>query len=775
MYDFIKKLLTGSHQVAFLEPEASDGSGIKFSAGDQRAKWDRELGRGVEQSEKSLKVVSLTGKELSADWPKIMPPDEEQKRYDVLYDPEDDRREAPKNPHIERLSYSLTNGSKEFRMLAVQHMGGMDAKPQAQFAAMEEHFDELRPQIVFYEGPTSEPVSMTLNQAYEGDQQFTQYLVMEHNKNLQPGEQPIIMESWDMPLKDAVEEFKKKGYSSEEIAANEVFKWMYGKAESIKHDGSLTEQQRNEKLHELQSQYESNPVDPNIDPEFFKWIPRDDGQDWTPALVQEAFQKVTGRSVDHNLKHADSLRLQKMFADLNIFRDVYAVKKYAEALKKYDRVMTVAGSAHSIRERDAMITFVDSEEQPNGSFGDATNDNLQQVSELTTSTGDPRPQLEALAVGIMPTGEKNRAEMRLNQATDHITRYGDTRLDHELATWIKPGEAPRAKVWPTFSNGDSKVTLVGVSHTKDMQSPMMRDIVSTTEEYIAATPLERRLVMVEGLRGGIPTWKSEEDANTEAGEMGVIAFRAQQAGVDVISPEAPQEGIINKLKAEGVPADKIASFYILRQLPGLLKRDTPDAEKIADFAGAIYEYSQAADTGWIQPLGEDEIQRVASDPVFKQELSQRIIQAALPRLNASLRDTFMQWNTTLDTDTRAKIDAKNLSEKEVEQRVFLDLIAASESAVQDESSQVITYDKNGIGTNADIDTLIYLTKPGNEAPAIDLRAISRVDNEARDEYLLQSIDDAVKAGKNPLVEFGGTHAIKIAPALIYRYPQPQAA
>lgn len=358
MFDWIKNFLTGNQPAVFLSTETGAEANIPIG---KTGIIDNNLGGKVENTVAS-KMLLLTGKELPADWPRIITLDEERKGYDALYDPGDDRSQPPKNQHIDRLSYTLKNGNKEFRALAVQHIGGPENRNHPQFAAIKANFDEFKPQAVLYEGPVSNPQSITEEQAYTyGDQAFTQYLVLEHNKNLKPGEQPIFMDSWDLQDKDVPEEFRKRGYANEEIAANEVFKWMYGAADRIRNTPGLTDDERRQRLQDLQTQFDSDPTS-GINPDFFSLVPRADGQQWTPELIRAEFHKVAGRNIDVNLKHADIPRFQQMFDDARQFRDEYAIRKKAETLRKYDRVLVVEGSGHAIREKPAMTEFVTGED-----------------------------------------------------------------------------------------------------------------------------------------------------------------------------------------------------------------------------------------------------------------------------------------------------------------------------------------------------------------------------------------------------------------------------
>jgi len=304
--------------------------------------------------------TSLNGNILPADWPDIISSDDEQKAYEALYDKGEDRSKPPSHQHIDRLSYTLRNGNKELRYLAVQHIFGLDNRNHPQFVAIKENFDRQKPQAVLYEGPQGDPTSITEEEAYtRGEKAYIQFLVLEYNKNLQPGERPIVMESCDLQPQDEPEEYRKKGYSNEEIAAGEVLKLMYYEAQGLKNTPGLTDEQRAQRMQELQSKYSTNLL-AHVNPEFFSWAPRSDGQQWNADLIKAEIERQTRRPLQVDFDYLKLPRFKQMFNDARAFRDKYIVKKIAEAGKAHDRIMTVMGSGHAIRDKKALEQFYES-------------------------------------------------------------------------------------------------------------------------------------------------------------------------------------------------------------------------------------------------------------------------------------------------------------------------------------------------------------------------------------------------------------------------------
>lgn len=201
MFNLIKGLLFGSSNIDYLESDSVPNEASSFSQAEQRAKSDTALGGSAEHSD-TAKIVSLNGQELPQNWPTIISPDEESKRYEALYDLGDDKSQPPSNAHIERLSYELQNGDKKLRYFAVNHqrdMQGQDDPNMVQYDLLEKKFNESPPELVLYEGyidDVNHP--LTRDQAISlGEPAFMAYLVQQHNAGLREGDRPVVIESAD--------------------------------------------------------------------------------------------------------------------------------------------------------------------------------------------------------------------------------------------------------------------------------------------------------------------------------------------------------------------------------------------------------------------------------------------------------------------------------------------------------------------------------------------------------------------------------------------------
>jgi hypothetical protein len=148
---------------------------------------------------------SLSGAELPSSWPQILTLEQEQDRYQELYDQGDNTNEPPINPHVERLSYELQNGSKRLRFFATYHqrdISGPDDPNRVQYDVIENKFNESPPQLVLYEGIVDDAnYPLTREKAISlGEPAFMVYLVQQHNANLKEDAEPIAIESGDVEV-----------------------------------------------------------------------------------------------------------------------------------------------------------------------------------------------------------------------------------------------------------------------------------------------------------------------------------------------------------------------------------------------------------------------------------------------------------------------------------------------------------------------------------------------------------------------------------------------
>lgn len=228
--------------------------------------------------------MSLGGKPLSPEWPRILNDAEVKSHYDTF--------DREKDTHFGRFSFFLKNGEKELRYLAVEHTNN---RAHPQMVGLVQEIGKFDPEILLYEGQAGVfPQSITTvdDVLREGNEAgLARFTVNEINK-LRPAERKIADESGDIPDGVWAEEFKKVGFTQEDVNA----------FDNARHEFS-----------------EAQRLDPNARP-----------------------------------IHLDDPKLKRMFEAESQFRDTYQIERIKEALLHHNKVLVVMGSGHAIRQRKAL-------------------------------------------------------------------------------------------------------------------------------------------------------------------------------------------------------------------------------------------------------------------------------------------------------------------------------------------------------------------------------------------------------------------------------------
>lgn len=303
---------------------------------------------------------------------------------------------------------------------------------------------------------------------------------------------------------------------------------------------------------------------------------------------------------------------------------------------------------------------------------------------------------------------------KLQEAYKKMLGFEDPDLIKKHEEW----ETPRSPLIFKHNIGEATVTMVGVSHSKVLDSPTTTGTKEAFLNYIAATTTERRLIMVEGFHGSEPQALDTFEASvTHGGESWGITFLARKNDVDVVSPEVPRGKVIEMLKQEGIGADLIALFYTMRNLGSMVRNNELTNENLAKI---IYGNATASGVNWLQEYDQTRVTTIIDNEEERQRAINKVLEVGIPRLNAIL---IREVGNTLFDDA-----GKLLLDPEI----------------------VHSYHS-----------------PGIDAPDTIFKRIAQIDNQARDEFLLAQIVNAVKEGKDPMVIFGGTHVLRLEPALEY--------
>lgn len=386
---------------------------------------------------------------------------------------------------------------------------------------------------------------------------------------------------------------------------------------------------------------------------------------------------------------------------------------------------------------------------------------------LTTEDLGIKPDTKKL-----PTTEplrKTEVPDTLEEAHKRILRIDDPKVDQLHDQWLEPRGAIMFRYESDYGH---RVSLIGTVHQYNPENPMIQDIKGQVENYLSLPLKERLLVMVEGFHGGtIPNWNSFEEAVEASGEAGGAAFLAKQAGVEVVSPEIPAGQIVTRLKELGFTPDKITLADIMKTLPNFMRQGKFDAQNLAS---VIYGASIQAQTGWVEAIPPEQIRAMEQDPVLVQQKTKEVLDSSLPHINQTMKNAVTEWFRRQDFGRKEEIRNAELSEslsphEYTRLKVFKKLLELGETVDEGGNVEMFQITESGVTSLFDQDMLNHLVAPGVKDPDTVFRQMSRLNLEMRDDYILDQVDQARKNDKNPLIIYGGTHALKLDPALEHLY------
>ena len=250
--------------------------------------------------------------------------------------------------------------------------------------------------------------------------------------------------------------------------------------------------------------------------------------------------------------------------------------------------------------------------------------------------------------------------------------------------------------------GPQEVLMIGPKHSYEPnldENPMLAKTIEHIKDYLERVPKEKQLIMVEGFHDKKPYAQPTLDESIrKGGEAQATVFIAQEAGVEVVSPEVDNKTVTEKCLAAGFSKEDIALFYALRAVPGTIRSEKP--------------LSQAA-------------------------------------LEGCLEAGLIDEQSAIEDHDRAAAEAASLINQRAEASLGRAFIAEDPSAsiTSEESKSLLRPDPEGL------------------VPA----RIGIECNRARDEYILDTIDAAIKEGKSPLIVYGSSHLVCLRPALVYLY------
>lgn len=286
------------------------------------------------------------------------------------------------------------------------------------------------------------------------------------------------------------------------------------------------------------------------------------------------------------------------------------------------------------------------------------------------------------------------------------------------------------------------VTFLGVHHTYSPESTMVQGVEEKRDQYLAAIPKEKQLFMIEGMHSGVSAetlpvllehCSDASDAIRTFGEKGALLWTAHTFGIPIASPEAPEEQIVEKLCEQGYAQEELALFLVLRILTNTAgRKERVIQNPLMHFAREFFHVQELSGVSWISAETKNAVLSAV------QERGGKEIEPLLIQL-------LEEWIIGVNTACARYLDIEG------------GVLVSSIAALQKQSDEVPQSERIPL---QDVNELF---DPVNHRGRMNVLSASW--NGERDKYILEKIIDALAEGKQPLVVYGGSHAVALEPAL----------
>ncbi len=298
----------------------------------------------------------------------------------------------------------------------------------------------------------------------------------------------------------------------------------------------------------------------------------------------------------------------------------------------------------------------------------------------------------------------------------------------------------------TYGSAEDGYEVIGTAHTNNPESETVKALAKQRDAFLAGTSKKDAVFMVEGIynpedlaQDGLTKLLHGLDNEAEAvkkfGEKGALLWTAKNEGVEVTSPEKPQDQIVAELGAQGFSKDEIGLYLTMRQFTSEIGQPHPDATPESsklEFARMFYDFDRLAGTKWINEETRTAVDAAVAkrDVPTLEALTTKVVAEYVAGANRAFAET-------------GKADAKTLVPS-------LEGLLRRNEGVPDD--QKVAMD----AVNAQHD-------PRGNVSTIN--KVSAAWNSERDKHLVRQIAAAKAKGKKPFVVYGASHAIAIEPAL----------
>jgi len=271
-------------------------------------------------------------------------------------------------------------------------------------------------------------------------------------------------------------------------------------------------------------------------------------------------------------------------------------------------------------------------------------------------------------------------------------------------------------------SGDLIEGMVIDDHDYTPEAQTMEETEQALQQYLANTPPEQQLIIYEGLEATDVQLADRTSAIEARTDSGLVQYHARQKGIEARPGEADIKQETLDFIESGVSKELAITFYTLRSLA--IRNKSEEAGLIpADLTMHLYaELARRGIDDFIE-IPEDEKQQYLDHPELLAPIKARVVESM-----------------------RSGLDEIN--------QVF----------VGSNLPELIVHPDGSMGFDGPVTSaeLMHRMDPSGDAA---LSEISRNNIKLRDTHIFATIADAVKEGKRPFVEYGGSHVVSLEPVM----------
>jgi hypothetical protein len=361
-----------------------------------------------------------------------------------------------------------------------------------------------------------------------------------------------------------------------------------------------------------------------------------------------------------------------------------------------------------------------------------------------------------LGGGALGSDEKesdlSKTQLSEDQALDGMLKMGDLRIN---AIYEVLADKMTPMLFRLHTPSGQNIFYAGTRHpeyiSQETRHEQSNGLMLAFDEFTERTKNStRRIVFIEGSKPGILTndYATQEEAYNK-GEMGEITWMAKEAGIDVMSPDIPDDKIAEFMREQSVPDLTIALNFAFRNLHSLVSEKAKKQEshfsqsEVLDLLGGVSK----GPAGWKRDFTDQAITKIIAlgefDSAEGRTEIQNYIDQMLPQLNQHLKE-----NSQF-------IENEATGEKGIQLLV--------QQGTDSEGNPLYVYEYN---PEKHYQQLVNPFVNNSDNPKGMLNHLSALLSDKRDQYILSQLVEKVNAGYDVFIGFGNSHAIQESAGLI---------